>query len=412
MFPASASPRASYPLICRHPTGPGVRARRGRRTRWRDAAAQHPTSGRRHAPSHRARRPRTRLHQPQPGRRLRRPRRRRAPSSARAATSAPAARTPRSTPCARPATAPAAAPPTSPSNPATTPAAPAPAPRRSIEAGIARVVYAVADPNPQATGGARHPARGRGRRRGRAARRRGRGGQRRLADLRTPAAARTSSGSTPPPSTAGSPPPTAPAAGSPPPESRADVHRLRAEADAVVVGSGTVRADDPHLAVRGVDGAVAAAAGRRRHRAPRAVRPGARVLDDAAPTLVAVAEDADAGRPPRRRRAVRLPRAPGGRPALDLDALLARPARARASAPSCSKAAPPWPAPSSRPAPSTRSSATSPPSCSAPAPPPSPTPESPPSPQALRLDVTETVRIGPDLRITAVPAARSATEEH
>lgn len=71
--------------------------------------------------------------------------------------------------------------------------------------------------------------------------------------------------------------------------SRADVHRLRAECDAVVVGSGTQRADDPHLAVRGIDGVVQ----------PlrvvvdthgTAVRPGARVLDDAAPTLVAVAE--------------------------------------------------------------------------------------------------------------------------
>lgn len=78
--------------------------------------------------------------------------------------------------------------------------------------------------------------------------------------------------------------------------SRADVHRLRAECDAVVVGSGTQRADDPHLAVRGpllAEGAVQ----------PlrvvvdthgTAVRPGARVLDDAAPTLVAVAKDAPA----------------------------------------------------------------------------------------------------------------------
>src|SRR5262249_18515217 len=33
-------------------------------------------------------------------------------------------------------------------------------------------------------------------------------------------------------------------------ESRADGHRLRAESDAVIVGSGTMRIDDPHLAVR------------------------------------------------------------------------------------------------------------------------------------------------------------------
>lgn len=108
--------------------------------------------------------------------------------------------------------------------------------------------------------------------------------------------------------------------------SRADVHALRAAADAVVVGSGTLLADDPHLAVRGD-------AARPRERQPLRVvldtsariPADARVLDDAAPTLLAVADDLPAeaaaelaGRVAGRAEIVALPRTANG---LDLDAL-------------------------------------------------------------------------------------------
>lgn len=106
------------------------------------------------------------------------------------------------------------------------------------------------------------------------------------------------------------------------PQARADVHRLRAAADAVVVGSGTLHADDPHLAVRGAEDGLPADV-----RQPlrvvvdtrATVKPGARVLDDAAPTLVAVADDAGTAHLPGVD-TVRLPRTGSG---LSVPALLA-----------------------------------------------------------------------------------------
>jgi diaminohydroxyphosphoribosylaminopyrimidine deaminase/5-amino-6-(5-phosphoribosylamino)uracil reductase len=110
------------------------------------------------------------------------------------------------------------------------------------------------------------------------------------------------------------------------PEAREDVHRLRARADAIIAGSGTVLADDPRLTVRGFPPHDHL----RTHRRPlRVVADGrartplaSRVLDGDAPTLVAVAEDApgNAAALEAITSVVRLPRARTG---LDLHALLA-----------------------------------------------------------------------------------------
>ncbi len=111
-------------------------------------------------------------------------------------------------------------------------------------------------------------------------------------------------------------------------QARADVHRLRAESDAVMVGSGTLRADDPHLAVR-----PAGPAGPARPAAPQPLRvvvdteartpATARVLDGAAPTLIAVAPDVDAAHLTRHATVLPVPRSRQGRRGLDLPALLA-----------------------------------------------------------------------------------------
>ncbi|WP_406413387.1 bifunctional diaminohydroxyphosphoribosylaminopyrimidine deaminase/5-amino-6-(5-phosphoribosylamino)uracil reductase RibD [Streptomyces halstedii] len=185
-------------------------------------------------------------------------------------------------------------------------------------------------------------------------------------------------------------------------ESRADVHRLRAESDAVVIGSGTARADDPQLGVRGVEGAVqplrvVVDTG------ATAVRPGARILDPTAPTLIAVAQDAETAHLPQDA-VLRLPRAATG-PGLDIPALLAAlHARGVRSvlleggpvlagsfvAAGCVDTVVGYLAPvllGAGPAALADAGITT-------------------IAQALRLAVTETVRIGPDLRVTAVPARK------
>lgn len=75
------------------------------------------------------------------------------------------------------------------------------------------------------------------------------------------------------------------------PAARADVHAQRAEYAAIVVGTGTVLADDPQLTARRPDGSL-------RERQPlrvvvghRPVPAGARVLDENAPTLVVPTHD-------------------------------------------------------------------------------------------------------------------------
>lgn len=113
------------------------------------------------------------------------------------------------------------------------------------------------------------------------------------------------------------------------PESRAEVHALRAACQATVVGSGTQQADNPHLAVRSTKDdpnlQVAVPVDQQPWRVivdTHARTPAnARVLDNAAPTLIAIAEDADASHLNGLATLVRLPYAKEG-PGLDLGALL------------------------------------------------------------------------------------------
>ena len=75
------------------------------------------------------------------------------------------------------------------------------------------------------------------------------------------------------------------------PLARADVHDLRAECDALLVGTGTVLADDPHLTVRHTDGTLRGRQPLRVVMGLRPLPPTARVLDAAAPTLLLPTRD-------------------------------------------------------------------------------------------------------------------------
>ncbi|MFC9516846.1 bifunctional diaminohydroxyphosphoribosylaminopyrimidine deaminase/5-amino-6-(5-phosphoribosylamino)uracil reductase RibD [Nocardiaceae bacterium NPDC056970] len=77
------------------------------------------------------------------------------------------------------------------------------------------------------------------------------------------------------------------------PEARARVHADRARLDAIVVGTGTVLADDPRLTARLPDGSLAEHQPLRVVVGTRDVPATARVLDDAAPTLVLRTHDVD-----------------------------------------------------------------------------------------------------------------------
>jgi diaminohydroxyphosphoribosylaminopyrimidine deaminase/5-amino-6-(5-phosphoribosylamino)uracil reductase len=88
------------------------------------------------------------------------------------------------------------------------------------------------------------------------------------------------------------------------PLARADVHQLRAASDCIVVGVGTVLADDPQLTVRASSSANGAGPGALTPGAQplrvvvdshRRTPPGARVCDEAAPTWVATAREVGTG---------------------------------------------------------------------------------------------------------------------
>lgn len=75
---------------------------------------------------------------------------------------------------------------------------------------------------------------------------------------------------------------------------RARAHEERSDVDAILVGTGTVIADDPHLTARTPDGGLADRQPLRVVLGTRPVPPGARVLDDAADTLLLPTRDVPA----------------------------------------------------------------------------------------------------------------------
>jgi len=75
------------------------------------------------------------------------------------------------------------------------------------------------------------------------------------------------------------------------PQARADVHRLRGQCDAILVGTGTVLADDPALTVRDHDGSDSVRQPLRVVMGLREIPETARVRDAAAPTLLLATHD-------------------------------------------------------------------------------------------------------------------------
>lgn len=102
--------------------------------------------------------------------------------------------------------------------------------------------------------------------------------------------------------------------------SRHEVHLLRSGCHATLVGSGTQRADNPNLAVRGEAAKLVERQPWRVIVDSNAKTPkDALVLNEAAPTMIAVAEDADAGHLEGKATVVRVKRSA---PGLDIEALL------------------------------------------------------------------------------------------